>query len=74
MKIDSSAMTMNSATKKSSSDGSGSAMNPQAMVFVRIREPARVDHTHSNLLGWDFREFAAFLRAQDDNWVQHTGA
>jgi hypothetical protein len=74
--IDSRAVTMNSATKNSSSDqtGSGAETNPQAIGFMPIPEPACVDQAHSKLLGWDFREFAAFLRAQDDSWVQRTGA
>ena len=73
--IDFYSVTMNSAAKKSSSDesGSGSPMNPKYSGFARVLEPARVDHMHSKLLGWDFRELAAFLRAQDDDWVQHTG-
>lgn len=74
--IDSLAVTMNSATKNSSSDqaGSGAETNPQAMGFIPIPEPVCIDHPHSKLLGWDFCEFAAFLRAHDDSWVQRTGA
>ena len=70
------AVTVNSAAKNSSSDqtGSGAETNPQAIGFIPIAEPACVDQAHSKLLGWDFCEFAAFLRAQDDSWVQHTGA
>ena len=74
--IESRAVTMNSAAKNSSSDQtvSGAEAKPQAIVFTPIPEPACVDQVHSKLPGWDFREFAAFLRAQDDSWIQRTGA
>ena len=74
--IDPRAVTMNSAAKNSSSDqtGSGAETNPQAIGFIPIPEPACVDQSQPKLVGWDFREFAAFLRAHDDSWVQRTGA
>jgi hypothetical protein len=67
---------MNTATKNPSSDqaGSGAETNPQAIRFIPIPEPACAEQEYSKLLGWDFREFAAFLRAQDVSWVQRTGA
>lgn len=69
-------MTMKSDNKRSSSDetGSGSAMTAQNEGLARVLRPARVDLAHHNLPGWDFRDLAVFLRAQDDEWVQHTGA
>jgi len=68
-------VTMKSDNKRSSSDetGSGSAMSAQNKGPTRILVPARVDLAHHNLSGWDFRALAAFLRAHDDEWVQHTG-
>ena len=68
-------MTMKSDNKRSSSDetGSGSEMTAQNKGLARILVPARVDLAHHNPSDWDFRAFAEFLRAQDDEWVQHTG-
>jgi hypothetical protein len=74
--IDSRAVSMNGATRNPSSDqaGSGVETNTQAIGFIPIPEPACAEQARSKLPGWDFREFAAFLRAQDDSWVQRTGA
>ena len=49
-------------------------MTAQNEGLARVLRPARVDLAHHNLPGWDFRDLAVFLRAQDDEWVQHTGA
>lgn len=67
---------MKSGNKKSRFDenGLGSAMTAQNKGQARVLKPACVDLAHHNLPGWDFRDFAVFLRAQDDEWVQHTGA
>ena len=66
---------MNLHNKKSSSDKTGSctSMTKQDKGLARVLAPARVDLADCKLQGWDFREFAAFLRAQDDSWVQLTG-
>lgn len=48
-------------------------MTKQDKGLARVLAPARVDLADCKLQGWDFREFAAFLRAQDDSWVQLTG-
>ena len=49
-------------------------MTAQNEGLARVLKPARVDLAHHNPSDWDFRDFAVFLRAQDDEWVQHTGA
>ena len=69
-------MTMKSGDKKSSSDENGlaCAMTAQKKGLAGVLKPARVDLAHHNPSDWDFRNFAVFLRAQDDEWVQHTGA
>lgn len=69
-------MTMKLDNKRSSSDetGTASAMTAQNKGPAQVLKPTRVDLAHHNLPGWDFRDFAVFLRAQDDEWVQHTGA
>ena len=66
---------MNLHNKKSSPNktGSGTEMTKQDIGLARFLAPARVDLADCKLQGWDFREFAAFLRAQDDSWVQRTG-
>ena len=66
---------MKSGNKKSRFDenGLGSAMTAQNKGPARVLKPARVDLAHHNPSDWDFRAFAEFLRAQDDEWVQHTG-
>ena len=66
---------MNLDNKKSSSDktGSGTSVTTQEGL-ARVLAPARVDLADCKLHGWDFRDLAAFLRAQDEEWVRHTGA
>ena len=53
--------------------GSGAAKANQNNGLARVPEPSRVDLAYCKLHGWDFRDLAAFLRAQDADWVQRTG-
>ena len=68
-------MTMNLHNGKPVSDktGSGSSKTAQDTGPAQLLDPECAGLGHCKLQGWDFRDFAAFLRAQDAGWVQRTG-
>lgn len=68
-------MSMNLEGGKPVSDktGSGSSQTAQDTCIAQVLDPDRVDLADCKLQGWDFRDLAAFVRAEDDDWVQRTG-
>lgn len=42
--------------------------------WARVPRPCLVDAADLRSQGWDFRDLAAFLLAQDADWVRRSGA